>query len=63
MNDDAKKTIEAVTPPPRVRDSSAESTRWTRPTIHEWNCVQGTKSGDEDNNTEDSHQNNSLAGS
>ncbi len=59
-----KKIIEAVTPPPpRVRDSSAESTRWTRPTVREWNCVQGTESGAENDNIEDAHTNNSLAGS
>ncbi len=31
--------------PPPAKDSSAELTRWTRPTIHELGRVQGTEGG------------------
>ncbi len=50
-----KKIIEAVTPPPpRVSDSSAESTRWTRPMIRELGRVAGTRSGAVTSTNEDS---------
>ncbi len=44
-----KKVVETVnltpTSTPRVRDSSAESARWTKPTIREWNGVLETTGG------------------
>ncbi len=39
-----KKIVETFTTTP-AKDSSAELTRWTRPTIHELGRVQGTESG------------------
>ncbi len=40
-----KKIVEAFTTTTPAKDSSAELTRWTRPTIHELGRVQGTESG------------------
>ncbi len=42
MNDDVKKTIETA---PTAKGGSAETTRWTRPAIHELGRVQRTESG------------------